>query len=396
LIDQQLSAIYSAVDIWQVTKGQYRVAPVRYHMGGFPPGNLDWPQLLPLIGPANAAIARYEGLLHGVPNPDVLLSPLTTQEAVLSSRIEGTQATLGEVLEFEAEGDTGNQSARKHDDIQEVLNYRAALHEATILLKDLPLSQRLFKGVHEVLMQGVRGQNKAPGEYRRVPNWIGSEGCSVDEARFVPCGADRLTVAMDAWERYLHSPALDQLVQRAVSHAEFEAIHPFLDGNGRLGRLMVPLFLHSKGLLSRPNFYLSAYFESNRDTYYARLLAVFRDRGRTGWCQFFLKAIIAQADINQSKIKEIFSLYHEKKNWIASATHSQYSVRALDWIFSRPIFKTSDFIANVDIPRPTATRIIRILRDERLLWEVRSASGRRSAVLAFRQLLDIAEGRPLF
>jgi len=145
-------------------------APVSYHTGRFPPDAINWTRLLPLIGPANAAIARYEGVLMGVPNPDVLLSPLTSQEAVLSSRIEGTQATLGEVLEYEAEGELFDESTPKQADIREVLNYRAALREATTLLATLPLSQRLIKATHVVLMQGVRGRNKAPGEFRRIPN----------------------------------------------------------------------------------------------------------------------------------------------------------------------------------------------------------------------------------
>lgn len=174
------------------------MSAVRYHQGKFPPDTLDWPRLLPLIGPANAAIARYEGVLHGVPNPNVLLSPLTVQEAVLSSRIEGTQATMGEVLEFEAIGTPPNEPASKTADIQEVLNYRRALREAARLLTTLPLSQRLIRETHAVLMDGVRGQSKAPGEYRRIPNWIGPEGCSIDKARYVPPGADVLPAAMDA------------------------------------------------------------------------------------------------------------------------------------------------------------------------------------------------------
>ena len=273
---------------------------VKYHQGKFPPATLDWLVLLPLIGPANAAIARYEGVLHAVPNPDVLLSPLTSQEAVLSSRIEGTQATLGEVLEFEAEGAPSDETTPKKADIHEVLNYRKALREGTRLLKTLPLSQRLIKETHAVLMQGVRGQSRAPGAYRRIPNWIGPEGCTVEQARYLPPGADRLPAAMNALEAYIHADAPDLMVQLAIVHAEFEAIHPFLDGNGRLGRLLVPLFLHSKGLLARPNFYMSEYLESHRDEYYARLLAISRDDDWTGWVGFFLKGLIAQAKATSS------------------------------------------------------------------------------------------------
>ena len=369
---------------------------VAYHDGGFPPGDLDWRQLIPLIGPANAAIARYEGVLHGVPNPNVLLSPLTTQEAVLSSRIEGTQATLGEVLELEAQGDLFDERTPKQSDIREVLNYRAALLEATHLLDSLPLSQRLIKRTHEVLMQGVRGRNKSPGDYRRVPNWIGAPGCAMEDARFIPCSAERVPAAMDAWEAYIHAVVPDQLVQLAVLHAEFEAVHPFLDGNGRLGRLVIPLFLRAKGLLSQPSFYLSEYLEANRDTYYARLLAVSRDGDWTGWCRFFLEALIAQAAENERKARAIVDLYNRRKDWIASATHSQYAVKALDWFFLRPIFKTTDFVATAGIPAPTAGRILRLVRDQGLLAEIESGSGRRAAVLAFPELLNLAEGTEAF
>jgi len=158
-----------------------------------------------------------------------------------------------------------------------VLNYRAALQEATARLADLPLSQRLLKDTHRVLMQGVRGRHKSPGEYRKIPNWIGPQGCTIEEACFIPCPAHDLSKAMATWERYLHDQAPNRLVQLALIHAEFEALHPFLDGNGRLGRLIVPLFLFEKGLLSSPNFYLSEYLEQHRDSYYEQLLTVLRD-----------------------------------------------------------------------------------------------------------------------
>jgi len=269
------------------------VATIHYREDSFPPRNLDLERLLPLIGPATEALARYDGILAGVPNADVLLAPLTTQEAVLSSRIEGTQATLGEVLEFEA-SDVAS-SAEKREDIFEILNYRSAMRFAVVKRHELPLSQRLMKETHSVLMQGVRGQHKSPGEYRRVANWIGSPGCSLEEARFVPIAANQISHAMSRWEKYLHASASDRLLQLGILHAEFEAIHPFLDGNGRLGRLIVPLFLMEKGLLAGPNFYISAYFEANRDEYYDRLLRVSSNDDWTGWCIFFLTAVIEQA-----------------------------------------------------------------------------------------------------
>jgi Fic family protein len=369
------------------------MSAIRYHDGAFPPPSLDWPRLLPLIGPANAAIARYAGLLQGIPSPNVLLSPMIVQEAVLSSRIEGTQATMGEVLELEAEGGPIDESTPKKADIREVLNYRAALNEATRLLDTLPLSQRLIRDTHRVLMQGVRGRTKDPGEYRRIPNWIGPAGCTMEQARFVPVGAEQLPAAMDAWEAYLHADAPDVLIQLAIAHAEFEAIHPFLDGNGRLGRLIIPLFLFSRGLLARPNFYLSEYLESHRAEYYDRLLAISRDGDWTGWCGFFLQALISQAETNQNRVQAILRLYHARKDWIADETHSQYAVRALDWMFQRPIFLASNFRDAAGIPAPTATRILRVCRDNGLLRELRPASGRRAAVLYFPELLSITEGR---
>ena len=250
-------------------------AAVRYHAGRFPPERLDWPALIPLLGPAAAAVARYDGALAAAPNPDVLLSPLTTQEAVLSSRIEGTQATMGEVLEFEAGREP--ESPARRDDIHEVLNYRIAMRLAEKMLQKLPLSQRVVREAHRALLDGVRGKNKSPGEYRRVPNWIGPPGCAVENATFVPVGADGLPDAMAAWERYIHHDAPDRLVQLAILHAEFEAVHPFLDGNGRLGRMLIPLFLWRHGLIRAPTFYVSAYFEARRDAYYDGLLAVSRD-----------------------------------------------------------------------------------------------------------------------
>jgi Fic family protein len=368
--------------------------PVRYHEGGFPPESLDWPRLIPLIGPAAAAIARYDGMLSAVPNPALLLSPLTTQEAVLSSRIEGTQATMGEVLEFEAGREVA--SPERREDIQEVLNYRAAMREAEGLLMRLPLSQRVIREAHRVLLAGVRGENKAPGEYRRIPNWIGPRGCSIDEAHFVPISAEKLPAAMSDWERYMHQDAPDRLVQLAILHAEFEALHPFLDGNGRLGRMLVPLFLWQAGLIQAPMFYVSAYFEARRDEYYEGLRDVSRDDDWTGWCRFFLEAVRAQAEDNLAKTRGILALNETMKHRVPELTRSQYAVRALDWIFARPIFRTSDFVESAGIPAPTARRFLRVLRDGEILRALEEGRGRRAAVLAFPALLNIAEGRDVF
>ena len=363
--------------------------PVRYHVGGFPPEDLDWEKLIPFIGPATASVARYDGTLAAIPNPRILLAPLTTREAVLSSRIEGTQTTMGEVLEFEAVRESASPS--RLDDIHEVLNYRAAMRRAEEMLRGLPLSQRVVREAHRVLLSGVRGEGKDPGEYRRTANWIGPPGRAIDEARFVPIDAGRLPNAMSAWEAYIHADAPDRLVQLAILHAEFEALHPFLDGNGRLGRLLVPLFLWKHGHIREPTFYISAYFEARRDAYYEGLLTVSRDGDWTGWCRFFLQAVQAQAEDSLAKAQGILDLYEDMKKRVADLTRSRYAIHALDWIFERPIFGGADFVAGIDSAQRTARRILDVLCENGILRVVAPGSGRRTAVLAFPDLLDIVD-----
>ncbi len=366
--------------------------PIHYQQGAFPPDErLDWAELVPLIGPTTAAVARYDGLLEAVPNPDVLLAPLSTQEAVLSSRIEGTQATAREVLEYEAGQEP--PSPERRDDFIEVMNYRFAMRDAQAMLKDLPVCLKVIRQAHRVLLRGARGKGRDPGRFRRLPNWIGPPNCTIEEARFVPIDADKLTGGLDRWEKYLHEQTRDRLVQLAVLHAEFEALHPFLDGNGRLGRMLVPLFLWQKDLISRPVFYISAFLEANRDAYYERLLAVSRDNDWTGWSRFFLEAVRAQAEDNITKAREILNLYERMKHHVAELTHSQYAIAALDFIFELPVFRSTDFIAQEKVPAPAARRILNALRDDGVLRIARPARGRRPAILVFDELLDIAEGR---
>lgn len=374
--------------------------PIKYHTGCFPPKDIDWSQLIPLLGPASAALARFDGVLAGMINAQVLLSPLTTQEAVLSSRMEGTQAEFVEVLEFEAgkrpSFQDQEEKERKEGDIYEVINYRRAIRLAERQLGKLSLSSRLMRNAHAELMKGVRGQNKAPGQFRRIQNYIGPRGHPIEEARFVPISVDKLADGMSRWEKYTNGEQDDVLVQLAVAHVEFEALHPFLDGNGRLGRMLIPLFLYHKKLLTAPTFYVSEYLEANRDEYIDRLDAVSRDNDWTGWCLFFLKAILKQADSNIQKAKDILTLYEKKKKEITELTRSQYAIHALDFIFDRPVFRTSDFVKQSEIPKPTAQRISRILVDNGLLSVLRESSGQKPSILAFSELLNIAEGKSVF
>ena len=367
---------------------------VQYHLGKFPPENLDWARLVPAIGRAHSSVAAYGAMLESIPNSRVLISPLATQEAVYSNRIEGTQTTLTQVLTFQADEKHSVDDPVKRNDAYEVINYRVALDTATRRLEQIPLSLRLVRDAHRILMRGVRGQDKAPGEYRRIPNsvWIGPPGSTIETADFVPCPVEHLLGAMDAWERFIHSDEPDPLVQLAIVHAEFESIHPFLDGNGRIGRLIVPLYMVAKGLLEAPHFYISGFLDQHRDEYYERLQAVSRDDDWTGWSEFFLTAITEQASVNLSRARSILALYDELKERVVDETRSQYGVRALDWIFGKPVFLSSDFVVNSGIPGPTASRLLRVLRDSGMLDVVREARGRRPALLVFIRLLRVAEG----
>ena len=365
--------------------------PPRYSPDRFPPPQVDWPRLLPLIGRAHRAIAGYEGVLEGVPNPAILLSPLSGQEAVLSSRIEGTHSSLSEVLALDAEDGTGGGGEAPSADAREAFNYRLALVTATALLNELPLSQRLLRMTHAALMRGVRGGAADPGEYRSIQNWIGPPRSTQATATFITCPPQEIPDAMSAWERYLHEDSPDTLVQLAVLHAWFEAIHPFLDGNGRLGRLMFPLLLVSRGLLRQPNFYLSEYLERYRADYFRHLLAAQRGAGWTPWLRFFLTAVEEQAAANATKAREILDLYHGRRKWVAEVTRSRYGVPALDFLFQRPVFRSTDFYRSSGTPRPTAARFLRVLRDRGMLRELSPSRGRRPALLWFPELIETAE-----
>lgn len=352
--------------------------------------HLDFKRLFAFVGNANAELARYDGLLQGVVNPAVLLSPLTTNEAVLSSKIEGTQATLDEVLEHEA--GLAMDSEKKHD-IQEIVNYRSALMQANDFLKDNPLSLYLIRQMHHTLLDSVRGENKSPGSFRIDQNWIGKYGCSMDEASFVPPSPLILQEYLTKWESYMQGDDIDTLVQLAIVHAQFELLHPFKDGNGRIGRLLIPLFLYKKKKLASPMFYLSAYLESHREEYYTRLAAISNDDDWNGWIEFFLKAIEIQAKENAKKVQDITALYDEMKDRIVAITHSQYAIQVLDALFNQPIFQTTDFVTRTGISKQTAMKLLRQIREAGDLIVVRESSGRQAGILAFPALLSIAEGR---
>lgn len=358
-----------------------------------PVDSLEPRRLITALGQANDALGRYDGLLRSMVNAELMLSPLTTQEAVLSSRIEGTQATLGDILE----SDVGEEfDPDKNADVEEVLNYRHALRLASRELGERQLTLGLVRSLHQILMTGVRGQDKEPGSYRNTQNWIGPHGCTMDNANFVPPSPLIVMEHLEAWERYMAGDDLDPMIQAAVAHAQFEIIHPFVDGNGRMGRLLIPLFLYSKGRIHQPMFYLSGYLEASRDEYYTRLRAI-TDRGEWNeWVLFFLGGVISQAKQNEQSATQIHALYEEMKVTVQKATHSQYSATITDTLFRSPIFRISTIEDSGTVPTASAHKIVQQLIDAQLVRQIRAGKGRRPGLYIFPRLLNIAEGRNVY
>jgi len=359
-----------------------------------PLADLDFRRLLPATGRANAALARYDGLLQGLINPALLLSPLTLEEAVLSSKIEGTQVTVDEILEHDA---SPLETGEKEGDIQEVSNYRKALYAAREYLRDYPIRLGFVRQLHSILMDSVRGEDKTPGEFRLDQNWIGRPGATLEGASFVPPSPLALPDYLRDWESYLGSDDIDPLIQTALVHAQFELLHPFKDGNGRIGRLLIPLFLYQKGALSQPMFYLSQYLETHRAEYYQRLRAISAEGDWDGWIAFFLRAVEQQSTHNSQRVRQIQALYEEMKSAIQEATHSQYSANLLDAIFVRPIFSSTDLareLARIGIHKQTTPGLLRQLREAGILEIQRPGRGSRPTILSFPRLLALTEGGP--
>src|SRR5205823_12369932 len=305
--------------------------------------------------------------------------------------MEGTRATLGDVLKFEAGAEVGEESKRQ--DIQEIINYRQALQTAEGGLKKRPFNLNLLLQLHGSLLDSVRGRNKARGLFRTEQNWIGPPGSTIEEAQFVPPAPLFLKDHLDNWEKYYHGEERDPLVQLAIVHAQFEIIHPFLDGNGRLGRILVPLFLHEKQLLSRPMFYISSYLEANRDEYVDKLRDLGRPKSWDRWIEFFLRALTEQAKTNSATARAIMELDARLKTRLIELTHSRYAVPLLDHLFDQPIFQSGQLTRHRQMPSlPTVMQMLRRLRKAGILKTVRKASGRRAEIFAFVELLNLCEG----
>jgi Fic family protein len=247
----------------------------------------------------------------------------------------------------------------------------------------------LIKEIHAILLDSVRGRNKNPGEFRRVQNYIGALGTGIEQATFIPPSPDLVMPSLDNWEKYIHYNEIDELVQLAIVKAQFEIIHPFLDGNGRIGRLLIPLFLYSKKTLSSPMFYLSSYLESNREIYYQKLRAISAKKDWDGWVSFFLQALIEQAEINTTKTSKIQALYERTKMQIPEITNSPFAINATDALFAAPILTTASFVRDSGIQKATASRIISKVKEHGIIAEIRESRGNKPARYLFKELFEI-------
>ena len=299
-----------------------------------PPLKMDG-ELTKLLSRADHTLGRLDGIAAILPNPDLFVAMYVRQEAVLSSQIEGTQSTLEDVLQFEVD-------EKSHDlprDVAEVVNYVGAMNYGIKRLETLPLSLRLIREIHIKLMAGARGQDRAPGEFRRTQNWIGPAGTDLNSATFVPPPVPDMHDALDKYEKFLHDESLPVLIHTGLAHAQFETIHPFLDGNGRVGRLLITLLLCQKNVLHRPLLYLSHYLKLHRAEYYDRLMAIRNDGNWEAWLKFFLRGVAEVSDEAIKTSRQIFALREQHREFVNTSVSSNVAsgLRLLDYLYEQPI-----------------------------------------------------------
>jgi Fic family protein len=339
------------------------------------PPPLTWDlALIRVLSNADRAVGELAGLGRTLANPHLLIRPFIRREAVLSSRIEGTQADIADLYAYEA-GQLilpGMKAiVTPEADVREVLNYVHALEYGIERLDTLPVSLRLIRELHERLMTGVRGEHLTPGEFRRTQNWIGKPGCTLQDATYVPPAVDAMHAALFALEEYLHrEDDTPVLVRLALIHYQFEAIHPFLDGNGRIGRLLLVLLLLSWSLLPLPLLFLSAYFERNRDQYYDLLLAVSQRGHWHAWIHFFLQGVAEQAQDAVTRAKALQDLQGHWQTNLRAMRASGHVLTAADLLFVSPIVTAQELIDRLDVSHQTATRILQRLVEVEILEQI--------------------------
>ena len=333
---------------------------------------------------ADLAVGRLAGEGRRFPNPHLFIRSFVRREAVLSSRIEGTRTTLEQLLAAEAGAAVTVDAA----DLREVGNYVAALEYGVDRLTSLPLSLRLIREIHERLMRGVRGGAATPGEFRRGQNWIGPAGCTLNEASYVPPPADEMAVCLDALERFLHDDDLPPLVHAALAHAQFEAIHPFLDGNGRVGRLLITLLLVEREILPTPLLYLSAFFEETREAYYAHLLGVTENGAWEDWLVYFLRGVEVQAEDALARIAYIDTLF-ERWRQDLSGVLSPRLEDVLGLFVESPFWTVGEIGKRLGVAYTTARRAIERLEEGGIVSLVGAA--KRNRVYCARSVIAALE-----
>ena len=349
-----------------------------------PPLLLDG-ELLALLSAADQSLGRLDGVGNRLPNLDMLVTMYVRKEAVLSSQIEGTQASLVDVLEYEA-----NASSRQlPEDVLETYNYVKALNAGLARLDRLPLCNRLFREIHGILMQGVRGQEKTPGEFRTSQNWIGTPGSSLKTATYVPPPPYEMAPAMGGLELYLNSDAPTSiLIKCGLAHGQFEMIHPFLDGNGRLGRLLITFLLCQQQVLTRPLLYLSAYFKRNQDEYYARLFAISNDGDWEGWLKYFLKGVSQVAGESAETAGRIMDMREEHQKLVIDRVRGrQNGLTLLDSLFEMPVVTSASLRVRLGVSSVTANNLINDLVNVGILQEITQRP--RNRIFVYQPYLDV-------
>ncbi|MFT6870366.1 Fic family protein [Polaribacter sp.] len=362
---------------------------VQYHYEKFPPQNLDYGKIVDSLLKATDALARYDQMLKNMHNSEILLAPLRNQEAVISSRMEGTISTMDEILKFEADSENDLEEAKNvRSEVFETILYQRALLNAQRAMRDgYPLSQHLIRTLHQQLLSFGRGAQKSPGQYKTEQNYLADK--IKQKVLFTPISPEKLNDGLEQLFTYIEESSDPILIKTALMHLEFEALHPFQDGNGRIGRMLITLLLWSSGTISEPHFYVSGYMEEHKDEYIDTMRNVSENNNWEAWCIFFLNAIEKQAIRNLEIAESIKNLYEDMKPVFSDALSSKWSVNALDYIFTNPIFRNNRFTSKSGIPGPTAARFTRILLDKELLRTLEESSGRRPALYAFEPLLKL-------
>lgn len=354
----------------------------------FLPPKLDYSPVFGKIIKTREIIARYDEAVKRLLNPEIIQRSFATKEALLSSRIEGTQATLDEVLLYDAK-DLKSEENEKEKDYQEIFNYRLAIKRGKELLEKRPISENLIKELHKILLNSSRGKNKNPGEFRENQVFIGPYGTTIEQATFIPAEPQNIIPLFSNLEKYLNAKEeLDPLIQIAIAHYQFESIHPFMDGNGRVGRLLVPLFLYENKVTSHPNIYISEFLEEHRDVYYELLRNVSEKEDWIPWLNFFLDAVYEQTSKTFERVEKIEKLYRSLKESMTKVG-SIYAHSLLDAIFVKPTFmvKTIKEVSGISNTQ-TLYSLIQKFVDLKIIKDITPGSAR-SKIYAFSALRNI-------